>query len=88
VTIDASIAVAVTVTVAMAIGMTVDTIFVSPVGLDICQRPLDVEKHISLLSPNSREGSRRYFPSAPASFHILGGRCGHTLVIITMPPFP
>jgi hypothetical protein len=63
-TIDASIAIAVTVTVAVAIGMTVDTIFVSSVGLDICQRPFDVEKHISLLCPDGREGSRRYYPSA------------------------
>jgi hypothetical protein len=65
VTIDTSITVAITITV--TIGMTVHTIFVGPVGLDICQRPLDVEEHISLLSPNSRESSRRHFPSAPAS---------------------
>lgn len=68
-TVDTSIDIAITVTV--AIGMPIDTIFVSPVGLDIRQGPLDVEEHISLLSPNGRESSRRDFSSALllTSFH-------------------
>ena len=94
VAVDTSITVAITNTIAVTIDMTIDTVFVCPVGLDIWHRPLDVEKHISLLRPDSRKSGRRHYLSAPSSDFISSwdlvprNSDRHTLIIITMPPFP
>lgn len=90
VTVDTPVSIAIA--IAMTVGMTIGTIFVCPVRLDICQRPFDVEKHIRLLRPDSRESSRRHFViSSFFSLHSIfrpGNEVRHTFIIITMPPFP
>jgi len=73
--------VSIAIAIAMTVGMTIGTIFVCPVRLDICQRPLDVEKHISLLRPDSRESSRCHFVISSlllTSFNLQTGERGQT----------
>ena len=79
VTVDTPVSIAIA--IAMTVGMTIGTIFVCPVRLDICQRPLDVEKHISLLRPDSRESSRCHFVISSlllTSFNLQTGERGQT----------